>query len=716
MKNKKKHIYEYNVDLDGNSAPAKIIRMIGSRKKVLEIGIGPGSIARYLFSEGHCKVTGIEIDARAIEIARPFCESIYKADLNKSDWVNLVEDQGPFDVVLAADVLEHLYEPWVVLAQMKALVRKGGSLIVSLPHIGHAAVVACLMAEDFEYQDWGLLDRTHIRFFAIKNIQKLIKQVGLKIIQADYCTRKPEDTEFAAHWEKLPDPVKYGLLENPHSTVYQVILRTVPEDAEGDPIKLMDQIVGNFAPSTPCEIMETKGDSVGGKVQLIAFYLPQFHPIPENDLWWGKGFTEWTNVAKSIPLFEGHYQPHLPADFGFYDLRLRQNRHNQEEMAKHYGIDGFCYHYYWFSGKRLLERPLDDMLNDSDSSMPFCLCWANENWTRRWDAAEHEILIAQEYREENDVEFIKSLIPYFNDSRYVKKDGAPFFIVYRPQHLPDAQKSISIWRDFCRNNGFSKIHICCALTHGNENYQQYGFDSGVEFPPHNTRQLNVNDQITCYESFEGNFLVYDRIANSFLDRKYNGGNVFKTVFPSWDNTPRVSSRALVVLNGTPANFEFWLAETIRRTKKQFSRTDRFVFINAWNEWAEGCHLEPDQRYGHQFLEATLRAKTGTSCKSGFEDRMLPNWPNCQCNYKRLQKEGVTEFLRKSQEEIAKIRGEFQIESSSLQEKVQTAKNEIAHLKTLINEYSSSRSWKITKPLRDLRGVVKNATSRKKRGR
>ena len=356
--------------------------------------------------------------------------------------------------------------------------------------------------------------------------------------------------------------------------------------------------------------MQTSTDKVGA-VKLIAFYLTQFHPIPENDLWWGKGFTEWTNVTKAEAQFVGHYQPHLPTDLGFYDLRLRETRHEQIELAKSYGIDGFCYYYYWFSGKRLLERPLDDMLADPASDMPFCLCWANENWTRRWDAAEQEILIAQEYRPDDDSEFIKGLIPYFQDSRYIRVNGDPLLIVYRPQHLPDSKKSVQTWRRICAEAGIPNIHVACALTHGNWDPAAYGFDSGVEFPPHNMIQPDLKCDLSFNTPhYEGYCPEYKDVAEMYLARRYSAENSgFRAVFPSWDNTARRGAIGTVILNGTPENYEYWLASAIQKTKEDFPGKERLVFINAWNEWAEGCHLEPDRKFGHLFLEATLKAKT-----------------------------------------------------------------------------------------------------------
>ncbi len=359
-------------------------------------------------------------------------------------------------------------------------------------------------------------------------------------------------------------------------------------------------------------------------VRTVAFYLPQFHPTPENDAWWGKGFTEWTNVTKAQPLFEGHYQPHLPTDFGFYDLRVRQTRRDQIAVARAHGIDAFCYHYYWFSGRRLLHEPLDDMLKDADSDMPFCICWANESWTRRWDAADHQVLIEQKYLPGDSLQFIRDIAPVLRDARYLRVDGRPLLIVYRLQHMPDAPAAIAIWRAYCSEMGIGDIHVCAALTHGNDNYQHFGCDSGVEFPPHNMRCESVAGRVRFNAPFFGYAVQYADIARSFLQRQYGeGSRIFKTVFPSWDNTARTGGRAVVVLNGTPANYGRWLGTTLAAARTQSLDHDQLVFINAWNEWAEGCHLEPDRRYGDAFLKATLNATRLNVYPENFPDEKMP---------------------------------------------------------------------------------------------
>lgn len=355
-------------------------------------------------------------------------------------------------------------------------------------------------------------------------------------------------------------------------------------------------------------------DTKDADVKLVAFYLPQFHPFPENDEWWGKGFTEWRNVTKAQPLFIGHYQPHLPADLGFYDLRVPEVRREQIALAKAYGIDAFCYHFYWFSGKRLMERPLDDMLADKASDMPFCLCWANESWTRRWDGRDDRVLIAQKYGPDDPLASIRAMEPYLRDPRYLTHDGKKPIVVYRPQHLPDAPVWMEQWRDYARQSGIGELLLINALTHGNWSYRKYGFDAGVEFPPHNIEKSisYLMPELGFHDKFRGIVPDYKDVAETYLNRDPGDEpEIFRGVYPSWDNTARRKDRALVTLNATPENYEYWLARAISATRTARNGNDGLVFINAWNEWAEGCHLEPDLEHGHAFLEATLRAKTGS---------------------------------------------------------------------------------------------------------
>ncbi|AWB47567.1 hypothetical protein HYN69_02750 [Gemmobacter aquarius] len=368
---------------------------------------------------------------------------------------------------------------------------------------------------------------------------------------------------------------------------------------------------------------------MGQDVKAIAYFLTQFHPFPENDAWWGKGFTEWTNSSKAKPLFKGHYQPHFPADLGYYDLRLKETRHEQIKLAKQYGIHGFCYYYYWFSGKRLLEQPLDAMFDDPESDFPYCLCWANENWTRRWDAGSTEILMEQKYLPIDDTLFIESIAKYLADPRYIRFEGKPLLIVYRPQQMPDAKRSVAVWREYCRKAGIGEIHVRAALTHRNHTYKQFDFDGSVEFPPHSMNCENLSSQISFHGHFTGYCPDYKDVAEQYLEYRYGETALgFRSVFPSWDNTARMGDRATTILNGTPENYEYWLKRAVEASQRDFPDREKFVFINAWNEWAEGAHLEPDQKYGHRFLEATARVLRGESTVSGWthvgvQDDMRP---------------------------------------------------------------------------------------------
>ena len=362
-------------------------------------------------------------------------------------------------------------------------------------------------------------------------------------------------------------------------------------------------------------------------LKYIAFYLPQFHPVPENDAAWGKGFTEWVNVTKASPLFDGHYQPHLPTDFGFYDLRVREVQHQQIDYAKRYGIDAFCFHHYWFEGRRVLERPVQEFLADPAADINFCLCWANENWTRRWDGNDHEVLIQQTYSPEDDVAFIESLLPFFRDSRYLRVDAAPILLVYFPQKLPDAPKTIARWRQVCRDQGIGEIHLVAALTHGNWEFESLGFDAGMEFPPHDPKASDYKHRIDFRHPVEGTVAWFGDIAENYLSHDYRHRAVYRGVFPSWDNSARVQGRGTIVLDGSPENYALWLQRATKLTLRERVPSQQLVFINAWNEWAEGCHLEPDRRHGHGFLEATRRIKDGESLPyDQFVAEQLPKPP------------------------------------------------------------------------------------------
>jgi 2-polyprenyl-3-methyl-5-hydroxy-6-metoxy-1,4-benzoquinol methylase len=597
------NIYRVDVDPASDTAPANVLRFAGTDKAVLDIGAGPGSIARPLVELNRNRVTAIELDPKSVELLNEFCEQVIKADLNDTIWPQLLNGKR-FDIVVLADVLEHLTDPWTTLKLAAGLLNDGGSLVVSLPHASHVSVMACLLNNDFEYRDWGLLDRTHIRFFGMKNIQALIEGAGLKIADYAYVLHRPENTEFAETWRALSPRARAVLEESDFPHVYQVVMRTIPADK---------------CPDLPGYVLPTCKPPRVDKLKFVAFYLPQFHPIPENDAWWGKGFTEWTNTIQTRPLFEGHYQPHLPADFGCYDLRVPEVRHEQIDYARRNGIDAFCFHYYWFGGRRLLERPVEDFLSDAASDIQFCLCWANENWTRRWDGQDQEVLIEQTYSPANDIAFIESVTPFFRDPRYLRVRGAPLLIVYRPQQIPDPVATVRRWRQYCRANGIGEIHLVAALTHGNTDFENLGFDAGVEFPPHNTFTENLRDQLGAKRELTGLITPFGAVAEAHLARDYSQRQVYRTITPCWDNTARFAERAIMFLDGTPENYERWLAGAAHRTVAERAPGERLVFINAWNEWAEGCHLEPDQRYGTGFLDATLRVKNG-------ESRIAPEFP------------------------------------------------------------------------------------------
>lgn len=354
------------------------------------------------------------------------------------------------------------------------------------------------------------------------------------------------------------------------------------------------------------------------QIRPLAIYLPQFHQNPENDHWWGKGFTEWTNVTRARPLIKGHYQPHLPSVTGFYNLADPEIRESQAEMARKHGIFGFCYYHYWFNGKRLLKLPLDEVLETGRPDYPLCLAWANEDWTRSWDGESGEILIKQHYHSADDLAHIRFLCNIFADSRYIRINGKPFFIVYKPFFLPDPKRTLEIWREEALRLGIGELYLGYF-----ENEIQFrdpaelGFDCAIEFQPNwwklppplqHLEFLPEMEKFVVAREYREPHRLYDYVETMkiMIDA---GRNVkykrFRCVTPMWDNSPRRKHGATVFLNSNPDNYEIWLRSVVRDFSP-FSPEENFIFMNAWNEWGEGNHLEPCVKWGYAFLERTKK--------------------------------------------------------------------------------------------------------------
>jgi lipopolysaccharide biosynthesis protein len=349
--------------------------------------------------------------------------------------------------------------------------------------------------------------------------------------------------------------------------------------------------------------------------RVVCLYLPQFHPIAENDEWWGKGFTEWRNTAKAKPLYPGHYQPHVPGDLGFYDLRVPEVREQQAAMARQYGIEAFAYYHYWFgNGKRLLERPINDLLQSGQPDFPFCLCWANQSWTGIWHGAPNRTLIEQNYPgPEDDRRHFEAILPALTDARYLKVDGKPVFIVYRPKEHPNVKAFIDYWRELASKAGLPGMYFI-GEHRANWNYKECGFDGSItaRLPPKRRDYVPWSEPLRKIYWKALDFAQLPTIYRYALLREYlltdfdPKGNYFPCVIPNWDNTARSGFKGLVFHGSTPELFEEQVRSALPRLVAK-PPSERFLFVKSWNEWAEGNHLEPDIRFGHAYLEALRRA-------------------------------------------------------------------------------------------------------------
>jgi lipopolysaccharide biosynthesis protein len=363
----------------------------------------------------------------------------------------------------------------------------------------------------------------------------------------------------------------------------------------------------NFAPQAITAVQKQDG-----LPKVVAFYLPQFHPIKENDEWWGRGFTEWTNVTKAVSQYRGHYQPRLPLDLGFYDLRSIDVIRDQVELAKNNGIDAFCFHYYWFNGKRLLEKPVEAYLADGGRTLdlPFFLCWANENWTRRWDGSEADILMEQSHSLEDHENVFKDLSRFFSDPRYLKFDGKPIIVIYRPAIINDLEAMVTIWRRAAFAAGLPGIHLVATNSFGFSDPASIGFDALCEFPPHNVVAAERNHEKQWYNpAHEGRVYAYSEAVDyctsrlNSLDGTQTAKSYYPTVMMGWDNEARKPGKSSIFDECVPSELHRWLDACVDFSTRNHSASQGLVFVNAWNEWAEGTYLEPDRRFGHAYLWA-----------------------------------------------------------------------------------------------------------------
>lgn len=363
-----------------------------------------------------------------------------------------------------------------------------------------------------------------------------------------------------------------------------------------------------YKPITKDNYVRNKND-----VKIIAYYLPQMYPTKENNKWWGLGVTEWNNVSKSVPVYLDQYQPRLPGELGYYDLRLKENIVRQIELAKKYGIYGFCFYYYWFDGKRLLDKPLDKFL-EINTDFPFCLCWANENWKKSFTSGgSNEALMIQSTTESSYKNFIHDFIKYLLADNYITINGKKVIIIYRPHSIPNAKSVLKYWRTYCKDNNIGDLYIIgCWFSNIKENLLDYGFDAVTEFQPGSIldycEKINNKINFVC-DTYDGAIYSYsDFVDNKIYKNNFNKGKMYHAIMPMWDNTARRGNRGGLIFDGsTPIYYKKWLKDIIADTKNKKELLGNFIFLNSWNEWGEGSYIEPDRYFGYAYLQATKEA-------------------------------------------------------------------------------------------------------------
>lgn len=351
--------------------------------------------------------------------------------------------------------------------------------------------------------------------------------------------------------------------------------------------------------------------STNKKAKIIAYYLTQYHPTEKNNLWWGKGTTEWTNVTKAAPQFVGHLQPKLPGALGFYDLRLVENMREQVQLARNYSIYGFCFYYYWFNGERALELPLNQFIEDSSLDLPFSICWCNEDWTKRYNGISNQVLLSVGKTVDSYKRFIEDVLPMFTDRRYILIDNRPMLVIYRPSLIPEPKSTLKYWREKAITSIGTDLYIIASQEARIDfDWTTYGFDAISQFQPASISTMSPKDSSVhpIRSDFDGQIYDYSQIVDCRIGIKsINQKKVYPAVMPAWDNTSRRNQHAIIYNNSTPEKYKTWLIDAIKYTCENKHTEENLVFINAWNEWGEGAYLEPDREFGYSYLEATYEA-------------------------------------------------------------------------------------------------------------
>ena len=445
-------------------------------------------------------------------------------------------------------------------------------------------------------------------------IELVNKAVELRT-DTEYLKQLDEDAK-ANTWETITKKMVSYVREGYQRTLEQRQAEKLlnPELPLADKDAYLEEVLRNpkyidkqyYRPITEKPYSREKNDC-----KVIAYYLTQFHPDPHNEEWWGRGTTEWNNVCRAVPQYEGHYQPRLPGELGFYDLRIADNMKRQIELAKMYGVYGFSFYYYWFNGDRLLEQPLEAFLDNKELDFPFSLCWANENWTKRFDGTNMDILIEQPNTVESYKNVIEDMARFLRDSRYITVNGCKVITVYRPSLMPDAKSVLRYWREYCREQGIGELHLVAVKENQIDiNWLKGGYDAVSEFHPGTlyTNCLNITKQLKYLrKDFAGEVFSYPDIVRNQKYFRYDLPKLYRAVMPMWDNTARRDNKGMIFQGATPALYKRWLKDVITAGQKRDDLEDNLIFINAWNEWGEGAYLEPDKRYGYAYLEATKEA-------------------------------------------------------------------------------------------------------------